>query len=318
MKKNRKGIAFMAIARGKESTEGVGFKRFVGVAPCFVRGVNPTKAEMEEAFNATLESEPEYVSVQEVDENGAKVKYPSARISFLVNPDPEKVGFDAGLITVSMFIRKQFRFNKDRSKIQVIDKYGRTAWVTQDEMKTHAIPMYSNGPANIDADYRPAYVGEEALTNFLIAYLNIPSPMRYNKTEKKWYPSDNPQESECRLENPDKFFSNDFSELRECISYQPNNKVKILFGVRTTDDNKQYQAAFTDMFLRNSNNDYSKLDTAVQEKKEAGAYSTTEFVVGDFREYDVNATDFQNGNNANMPFAPADSTSDNPWGQVPN
>ena len=36
---NNKGYLFMAIAKGKESTEG-DFKRYIGVAPCFIKGLN--------------------------------------------------------------------------------------------------------------------------------------------------------------------------------------------------------------------------------------------------------------------------------------
>lgn len=211
-----------------------------------------------------------------------------------------------------MFIRKQFRFNRDKSKVQVIDKYGRTAWVTSEELKTHQIPMYSNGPANLDKDYRPAYVGEEDLTNFLIAYLNIPSVMKYNNSEGKWFMVDNPEDSECRLDHIEDYFKGDYSELKELLSYQPDNKLKILFGVRTSDNNKQYQAVYTKMFLRNNNSDYSKLEKDVNASKAAGSYSTTEFAICNLREYTVEATDFSNTNNDNnFPFATDNS---NPWG----
>lgn len=317
MKKSLKkmsSVLMMAIARGKESTDGTSFKRYIGIAPCFVKSVNPSKEELEKAFNTTLEKAPEYVGTQDVDEDGQKVKYPNARITFLVHPDPERVGFDAGLISVSLFVRKQFRFNKDKSKVQVIDKYGRTAWATAEEVKNHQIPMYTNGPANLDKDFRPAYVGEEDLTNFIIAYLNIPSVMRYNKNEKKWYMVENPEDSECRLDHIEDYFKGDFSELREILSYQPENKLKILFGVRTGDDSKQFQATYNQMFLKNSNNDYTKLEEDVKSRKEAGSYSTTEFLIADFREYSVEETTFTPDTGGNMPFTAPDNNS--PWGQM--
>lgn len=60
----------------------------------------------------------------------------------------------------------------------MIDKYGRATWVTPEQLKGHVIPLDKNGnPLQIDADYRPAYEGEENLTNFIKAYLNIPNPM---------------------------------------------------------------------------------------------------------------------------------------------
>ena len=297
----------MAIAKGKESTEG-DFKRYIGVAPCFIKGLNPSKANLEEIYGNSLDKEPEYIGEVEVTEGANKVKYPNVRLSFLTLPDPEKTGVDIKPISVTLFLQKRYRYNKDQTKVQVIDKYGRTAWVTIDQCKNHEIPMYSNGPANLDKDYRPAYVGEEDLTNLLIAYLNIPSVMRYNTTEKKWYMVDHPEDSECRLDHIEDYFKGNFSELREAIALQPANKVKILFGVRTGNDGRQYQTAYTQMFLRNSVTDYSKLDANVQERKNAGAYSTTEFEVSDFHEYTVKSTPITD----NQDSDPFTSTA-NPW-----
>lgn len=304
---------FMAISRGTESTEGAPIKRYTGVAPCFVKLCNPNKRQLEEAFGREIEDEPEYVTETELDENGAKVKYPQVRLSFLTQPDPEKVGFDAGLIPVNLYLTKKYRYNKDNTKVQVIDKYGRTAWVTIEQAKNHEIPMYSNGPANLDKDYRPAYIGEEDLTNFIIAYLNIPSPMKYNKTEKKWYMNDNASDSECRLDHIEDYFKGNFSEVQEMLTYQPKNKVKILFGVKTNDEGKQYQAVYTQMFLKNNVTDYERLKKDLEASKEAGRYGTTEFVVGPFKEYTVEETDFSNtSNGGNNPFENT-GVSDNPW-----
>ena len=101
---------------------------------------------------------------------------------------------------------------------------------------------------------------------------------------------DNPSECEARLDGIDKFFAGDFRELQEIMSYQPNNKVKVMFGVHTTDDGKQYQAVYTQMILRNGTTDYSRLDKDLQERKDNGAYPTTEFKAEPIQEYKVDAT----------------------------
>lgn len=302
-----KGYLFMAVAKGKESTEG-DFKRYIGVAPCYIKGINPNKAQLEEIYERPQEKEPEYVGEVEVTEGNNKVKYANVRLSFLALPDPEKVHIELKPISTTLFLQNRYRYNRDQTKVQVIDKYGRTAWVTIEQAKNHEIPMYSNGPANLDKDYRPAYVGEEELTNFLIAYLNIPSVMRYNNTEKKWYMVEHPEDSECRLDHIADYFKGNFSELREALALQPANKVKILFGIRTDNEGRQYQTAFTQMFLKNSVSDYSKLDAAVQERKNVGAYSTTEFEATDFHEYSVKSTTLTDNKEAD-PFA----TPASPW-----
>lgn len=302
MKDNK---VFMAFASGKETTEGTTIKRYIGVAPVFVLGVNPTKAKMEEMLNISLDEEPNYVG--EIDNNGTKV--PNVRISFYIKPDANKVGLEVSPINMAMFLRKEFRFNKDNTKVQVIDKYGRTAWVTKEQCNKKEIPIYSNGqPAKIDSGYRPAYVGEENLVNFLKCYLNIPNVDVYNSKTGVWSTHENPTDCEAGLECIENYFKGDFSELQNIISMRPNNKVKVLFGVKTTDDGKQYQAVYTEKFLKNNVSDYSKLDEDVLNRKNAGAYSNVEFSVVDFKEYTVEPTDFTSSNDL-----PDSGDTSSPW-----
>lgn len=306
-----KNFSFMAFASGSESTEGGSIKRYVGVAPVYVLAANPNKAEMEKLLNITMDNAPEYVSETE-KADGSKV--PSVRITFIVLPDAAKVGMEVSPISVSMFLRKEHRMNKDNTKIQVIDKYGRTAWPTLEEAKAHATTLTkadgSTYEAKIDKDYRPAYVGEAELVEFLKCYLNIPNINVYNSKTGEW--SENPKKNECEamLECIDSYFKGDFTELQNILKLQPNNKVKMLFGVRTTDDNKQYQAVYTQKFMKNNVTDYSKLDKEIQDRKDAGYLTDTHYEVCDFKEYVVESTDLSS--TAAMPFPAADAGS-TPW-----
>lgn len=304
MKKTNK--VFMAFAKGNESTEGSVRKLYTGVAPVFVLAVNPNKQELEKLYNTQIENDPEYISEIEVGEDKHKVQ--NVRLDFIVKTDAEKCNGIEYMTKIPLFVRNEFRYNKDKSKVQVIDKYGRTAWVTVEQAKAHEIPMYKNGPANLDKDYRPCYVGEEELTNFLKKYLVIPNVMKY--VNNTWVMVDKPEDCEARLESISEYFKGNFKELRDAISLQPNNKVKAMFGVRTTDDGKQYQAVYTQMFLTNNITDYSKLDADLQERKSNGAYPTTEFSVNDLHEYTVEATDFTNSNTEEVPF---DTSESSPW-----
>ena len=102
-----------------------------------------------------------------------------------------------------------------------------------------------------------------------------------------------PEDCEACLEHIEEYFKGNIKELKDTLGYQPNNKVKVLFGVRTANDGKQYQTSFTRMFLKNNVNDYGKLDTEVKRVQESGALSTSEFIVGDLQEYTVTPTDFE-------------------------
>jgi len=297
----------MAFGKGNESTEGIQITRYTGVASVLVKGVNPTKEELEKFYGRDIENAPEYIGVAEV--NGEQV--PQVRLDFLVEADPDKYknaeGQPIGLKSrVTLFLRKAHRVSS-AGKMQIIDKYGRTAWATPQEIEAKQIPVYSNGkPANIDADYRLAYNGEEDLIKFLIAYLNIPSCQRYVNGE--WVMNDATKlpDSEAMLEHIDDYFKGDVKELKNILSYQPNNRVKVLFGVRTAEDGRQYQTVYTRMFLKNNVTDYSRLDKEVQETKASGALSTSEFDTVELHEYVVAPTDFSQVTNT--------QPSQTPWG----
>lgn len=274
----------MGFSRGAQSIESEGKKLYVGVGSFFVKGVNLNKKELGEIFGSERDEEPKYLAERTIAGVGT---FPQVRIDFVVSTDPEKNnGIDKTFI-VPFFLTKRFIKGSQSGKTQVIDKYGRTSWVTDEQLAAHAIPTSKNGvPLNIDSDYRPLYDGEENLTNFLKAYLNIPGVEKWANGKVVGL-IDNPADAEARLNDSDiqKFFTGDFSVLKELLTYQPNNKVKLLLGVRTTDENRQYQAFFTEMPMKSSVSRFDKLESTLIERKENGAYQTTEFEVCELKEF---------------------------------
>ena len=283
---------FMAFASGNKSVDEVEIKRYIGIAPVYVLAVNPNKAELEKLYNTTMDKEPEYLGEVEVDGN----KIPNVRIDFIVKTDAPRSNNIDFTSKVSFFIRKEYCYNRDKSKVQVIDKYGETAWVTVEQAKNKEIPVYSNGPAKIDKDYRPCFRGEENLIKFIRTYLGIPRVYTYNREDNSWNMRSNPSESEGRLDKILDYFNGDFSELKSIIALQKENKIKVMFGVRKTDDGKMYQTVFTEEFASNNTKNYNNIDKELQNRLSNGAYSTTEFCVCDLKEYVVEATDFTSTN----------------------
>lgn len=281
-----KNITLMAFANGKVSTEAGASTRYIGVGAVNVVGINPNKKEFEELFGNSIDEEPVYVGTQDVD--GKPIKY--ARVDVVLRTVPENNNGIEATSRMALFIRDQFRYNRDQTKIQVIDKYGRTAWVTKAELDAHEVPTYSNGnKANLDPDYRPCYQGEEDLTNFFRAFLNIQNPMVYKNNT--WVPVDNLDDCLARFDNIANLFKGDFSELKTAWELQKTNKVKVLFGIRTTQEGKQYQTFYTRMFLRNSTSSYDRLEADVKQTQEAGGLSTSEFRICPLQEYVVESTD---------------------------
>lgn len=303
---------FMAFATGSESTEGNVVKKYTGVGSVSVLAVNPDKETLEKLYNTTINDGPSYLSEVKVGPEGDKHTVPQVRIDFIVQTDPEKCNGIDMKTKIPFFITREVRYNRDRSKVQVINKYGETTWLPIENAKSGTIPSNLNWFE--PADFRPAYIGEEDLTGFLKAYLNIPNKS-YRKASGEVVEIPNKADAEARLDKIDNYFKGDYSELREAISLQPKNRVKGLFGVRTTEDGKQYQAVYTQKFLKNSVTDYSRLDAELQERKAAGAYPTTEFTVGDLKEYDVESTDLSNSGAAgDMPFpAAGNDAGGTPW-----
>lgn len=315
---SRTNKLFMAIASGKKSVEGGEIKRYKGVAPVYILAVNPNKEELEKIYNTELENEPNYLGEGEVGPDKKKVE--QIRLDFLVKTDGEKCKDSKGepieMVTrVTFFVRNTPRTNNAGDKVQVIDKYGRTGWVTKEEFTQKALPSYMKDKFRLDSNYRTAYWGEEELVKFIKAFLVIPDVEKWRDNQIVGL-KDNPDESEIMFEHIPDWFKGNVKEIRDAVSLQPENEVRVLFGIRTTDDNRQYQAVYTQRFIpMNANKEkaYAALDKEVQQRKNAGAYPSTEFEVCDLKEYNTTPTDFSKTEDVgDMPAFEGEPA--NPWG----
>lgn len=270
----------MAIKANASST-GAGFKKYIGVGSFRVLGVNPNKEELERFYGNTKDEEPVYLKEKQ-DANDNNKTYKQLRVSFMIQADdPAHVDknnmatkktnealTEPFKTTVNFFIDSRYFYNKDKSKVQVIDKYGRTAWVTIEQAKNHQIPVYSNGPAKLDKDYRPAYRGEEELTRFILNYLNVTPIETYNRNTGQWVTNPHPEDCEGRLESIQKYFNGDISELKDYCKYLPTNCIKLLVGVRTDDNGREFGTVYTRITLRNGSNSFTVLNDSLNVNKD--------------------------------------------------
>lgn len=314
----------MAISKGNVSKEAQEFKRFIGVCPVFVKAVNPNKAEHEKLFNTTLEEAPVYVQDKEDNDGNS---YKNVRISVVLQPDVEKIGFDMPLVTMPLFITNQKQHGANSGKYQVVDKYGRFAWATETEISAKEIPTYSNGKkADISNEYRIAYVGEEDLTNFIRAFLCIPTITKWDNDNKCMVPNTDvkPEECECRLEveSFEKLFKGDFSEIKDILGFQPTNKVKVCLGVRTdANSGRLFQSVYTKKFMSNASTNYNSLDKLLQADaayaSEHNKVLSTEYSAEAVHEYSVTPTTFAPSADAapsgDMPFDAPSADAGDPW-----
>ena len=276
-------FAFMAFA-SKASTGEANFKRYIGIAPVKVLAVNPSKEELEKIYGTAQNNDPNYLGVNK--ETNAR----TARIDFILQTVPERCNGIEAISKVSFFLEKSNIVGSQSGKIQVIDKYGQSAWATKEELANHTVPQYTNGPANIDKDYWPAYVGQIQLLDFLRALMGVENARNYQNGE--WVVNKNLANCESVLEKIDNYFQGDFSELREIINLQPSNVVRTLWGIRDK-DGKEYQVVYNEYFQKAGATTSNGFEKHVNNRKTAGAYPTTTFEFCNLREYKVTPTDME-------------------------
>ena len=321
----------MAVAMGSESKE-IEVERLIGIAAAKVLAVNPTREEKNKILEQDFtDEEIKYVGETTVkDKNNQDINVPQIRIDILMKTDPE-VACNNGLertFTVSFFIAKAANYsfkNPANPTMQVIDNYGRTAWVTPEQAKNHVVPEYiikkgkrvgQTMKANICPEYRPAYIGEADIVQFIIALLNIPRPDVWDKEKETYVMKTDPKElakSECMLDDIKKYFDGNVSEVVKIVKFQPNNKCKLLLGVRTATNGAQYQAVYTAMPLKLSVTNYKDWEEALKDDKAAGRHSNVEYRVQNLAVFKAQATNYseQEAPKSKDPFAEQNQETEN-------
>jgi hypothetical protein len=201
-------------------------KLYTGLAVCLVKAINPTLAEAKE-LGINLKEEPNYI----MEKDGVKL----ARVAvYLSNPD---LGIDN--VVMSMFVEQRADKTKDGNKSKFINQYGKTTIFI--ENLSQAPDYYSQDGA------REAFIGEDILvSNFIWAWADA----KYNDDKK-----------DKILINTEKLFKGDFSELKGLVKPLVNNGVRVLLGVKTAANGKQYQDVYTrriEKFWMNSTTEFDK------------------------------------------------------------
>lgn len=270
----------------KEPSEGnfIDVKKYIGVGTVHVLAVNPDNKTLRN-YGWNIPDDADEAQYVYTDDNGK----PSARVRFLVQlQEPE----DKPIIGIDFWVRPDIHINSDGTKCEIVDSYCRTAWGTKDEVKAHEIPQYANGPASISSDYKPCHIGEANLLNFLRMYLNI-TPFNIYK-DGAWVTTKNP--GQLTIENWKAICSGDVKELREYIATQPDNKLKVIFGVRTNDENKSYQTFMTDTFIANgarpdNTGEYKTARKAIDNLMTRRPDTPVSFSAAPVKEWKVSATE---------------------------
>ena len=289
-------FSFMAFS-AKASTGEKNFKKYIGIAACKVIAVNPSKSELEAIYGTPQENDPNYLGVNK------ETNAPTVRIDFFLQTVPERCNGIEAISRVSFFLEKSKIVGSQSGKIQVIDRYAQSAWATEAELTNHIVPQYANGPASIDKDYWPAYVGQIQMLDFLKAYLGVSNARVYKNGV--WTMNQNLSDCEAKLEHVDDYFKGDFSELKFLVGVQPSNSLRTLWGIREK-DGKEYQVVYNEYFQKAGSTSNDGFEKNVTNRKSAGAYPTTKFEFCTLHEYVVAPTDL-NDLPPEVPSNPADN-----------
>lgn len=286
-------------SKNASTTEYVDIRKYMGVASISVLALNPNNAKLR-SFGWQIPEGAEEPKYQTVDAEGRK----SARLRMLVQIQDLD---EKPVIALDFWVRPDVMFNKDQTKCKVIDSFGRTAYGTKAEVQNKQIPQYSNGPAKISSDYKPCHSGEEELVLFLMKYLNVTPLSIFDRMKKDWVPTKNP--GHVTIDRWRNLCEGDVSEIASAIAMQPDNRVKVILGVRTTDDNKTYQTFLSTTYIGNgalpdrNTGEYAAARKAIDKyiENHPNTAANIEFTATPVREWTVEATEVKE-NDENLSF----------------
>lgn len=257
----------------QETGEGSVKKIYTGVENFKVLSINPNHDQLKALYGENAK-EDTYVSKSELKDADGNVIGEVAQVKFVLHLDNnnEELPIKTRL---TFFVNKQEFKSAEKGTTQMINMYGRTAWLN-DEQIAQALPEYQlpkkeggTFPFNGEG-MRKAYRGEAELISTLRVLLGLKNPDKVtNKADAA---------SQFSIQDWEAFFSGNFSMLQGIVNNAPN-KIGVLLGAKKVEDNV-YQDVFNRLvvasYVKNSQK-FDYLRSQVQNSQNNGAYSFTDF-----------------------------------------
>lgn len=208
-------------------------KLYTGLHNLKVVAINPTKSELEK-MGYKPQNDPVYIG----EEGNVK----KLRLDFHllgVAPNGDNI-----MTKVAFFLENQHRVNKDGTKSEFINDFGRTAWSADGDIENppSGLTWFKHETA------RRSYVGEADVHLFLVNWLNI-GP-----------------EDEAKLESFLALFEEDYSELLGLLGGNSDNEIRVLLTVRDS----KYQSVYNRYFDRASNKRTNYWDSHIKSQTANG------------------------------------------------
>ena len=299
----------MGFGKSNEVKEGGSRKFFTGVENFNVVAVNPTKEQLEELYGREINYDPEYTGTQTVSDSDGEREVPQVRLDFYLNNNDA----DNPITTKASFYVMNTHHKSQTGKIKVINDFGKTTWLVEDDVKSKTVP--SNMQWYNISGLKVAKRGEEEVVDFIANLLNLP----WDLTKLS-----DPAQAFAKFDKEQwaAIFGGDFSYVQGIIE-GTNNKIGVALGVKVADDQSLRQVIFNKKTLRqytlssSKANKFLYLGKAIDESKANGAYGTTNFGPDDYtlREFSLVATSM---NSADLPaeedvFGTTAPASDDNW-----
>ena len=282
-------------------------RNFIGLGWFKVIGVNPTNAEKAKFYgkDETISgNEPEYTKQLEdgTYQTRLEIWVKSDKVAH-VNSKNEPINF---ISKVTIYLEDRETVKRDGTGKQIVDCFGNAKYTDNETIEKHGLPYYISKddgvtkiPYVFDTDYHVARVGEAAVLNFLVCQVGVKSVLE--QKNGKWVITQDEvkrNDSNVFLETPwGEICKGNIKEIKEAIMLHPENVLKILCGIKTTEDGSQYPDLFNREFWRAKDKKAAeKAAKSVKDLKGIGSYPNTEFDFAKLHEYTVEPTNFENTN----------------------
>ena len=293
-----------SFGKGEEIKEGGARTLYTGAENFKVVGVNPTKEEMEAIFGREINYDPEYVGTTTVNDADGEREVTQVRIDFYLQSEGENP-----INTKASYYLANTHHKSQTGKIRVINDFGKTTWLTEQDIKDGTIPQ--NMSWYNQSGIKVAKRGEEEVIDFIVNLLNLPFDLTKVENVSEAYA--NFPKTEL-----DKMFKGDMSLIKSIID-GTNNKIGVILGVKTKADGGLQQSLFNRKTMRQYTisstraNKFQYIAKDIADAKANGAFGNVDFGPADYvlREYTVKPTvlDASNTNQTDI-FAGSEAPAD--------
>lgn len=246
------------------------YSLYTGVIPLCVKAINPTKEQAKQLLSMEMENEPKYLDMVDNSTKTGTVRrvrldlwlglQAGKSFNYLGKNGEAKTLDKDFRVKLTFFIQDEdFHSTKNPDKFQVINAYGNSAWF--DDISVSPFTWFKM------EGVRKAKRGEADFYEFLKTWLNV-----------------DPKDP-VELANLDAILSGDVRELWSYLQMVPNNEVKVLLGVRHTEDGKAYQDVYTRKFGRATEGNFTNWVKHFGKNEWSSGTSTVEYIL-EFSEID--------------------------------